>query len=185
MGAIHAAMTFDADATEGKGGAGEAFALRRGGARDYAHIFIACARWLGVPARFVSGYLAPRDAPPPQAHLRLGRGRGAGARLDRVRSCPRSMRRRRLRARRRRLRRARRRPVPRRPIGGRRRGGQRGGDDRTGRRAGAELRGSALNRQRAAAGGRGNSVAGTRRSAPSFAWSDISFNPKHTDESAR
>ncbi len=68
MGAIHAAMTFDADATEGKGGAGEAFALRRGGARDYAHIFVACARWLGVPSRFVSGYLAPRDAPPPQAH---------------------------------------------------------------------------------------------------------------------
>ena len=66
MGAIHAAMAFDSDATEGKGGAGEAFALRRGDARDYAHIFIACARWLEIPARFVSGYLAPRDAPPPQ-----------------------------------------------------------------------------------------------------------------------
>jgi transglutaminase-like putative cysteine protease len=66
MGAIHEAMTFDPEAMEAKGGAGEAFALRRGGAQDYAHVFIACARWLGVPARFVSGYLAPRDAPPPQ-----------------------------------------------------------------------------------------------------------------------
>jgi len=66
MDAIHAAMAFDPDASEGKGGAGEAFALRRGGAGDYAQIFIACARWLGVPARFVSGYLAPPDAPPPQ-----------------------------------------------------------------------------------------------------------------------
>ncbi len=66
MGAIHAAMTFDPEAMEAKGGAGEAFALRRGGAPDFAHVFIACARWLGVPARFVSGYLAPPDAPPPQ-----------------------------------------------------------------------------------------------------------------------
>jgi transglutaminase-like putative cysteine protease len=66
MDAIHAAMTFDPEALEGKGGTGEPFALRRGGAEDYAHIFIACARWLGVPARFVSGYLAPRDGPPPQ-----------------------------------------------------------------------------------------------------------------------
>ncbi len=67
MDAIHVAMTFDPEAAEGaKGGAAEAFALRRGGAQDFAHTFIACARWLGVPARFVSGYLAPRDAPPPQ-----------------------------------------------------------------------------------------------------------------------
>jgi transglutaminase-like putative cysteine protease len=66
MDAIHAAMAFEPQASEGKGAAAEAFALRRGGAKDFAHVFIACARWLGVPARFVSGYLAPRDAPPPQ-----------------------------------------------------------------------------------------------------------------------
>ena len=66
MDAIHGAMTFDPEAMEGKGAAAETFALRRGGAQDFAHVFIACARWLGVPARFVSGYLAPRDAPPLQ-----------------------------------------------------------------------------------------------------------------------
>ena len=66
MDAMHDAMTFDPEAAEAKGGAGEAFALRRGGCRDFAHVFIACARWLDIPARFVSGYLAPRDAPPPQ-----------------------------------------------------------------------------------------------------------------------
>ncbi|HYA72204.1 MAG TPA: transglutaminase family protein [Roseiarcus sp.] len=66
MNAIHGAMAFDPEAMEAKGAAAEAFALRRGGAQDFAHVFIACARWLGVPARFVSGYLAPRDAPPPQ-----------------------------------------------------------------------------------------------------------------------
>ena len=66
MNAIHAAMTFDPEAMKAKGPAAEAFALRRGGAQDFAHVFLAGARWLGVPARFVSGYLAPRDAPPPQ-----------------------------------------------------------------------------------------------------------------------
>lgn len=43
----------------------EAFALRRGRARDFAHIFIACARFLGVPARFVSGYRVAADGPAP------------------------------------------------------------------------------------------------------------------------
>jgi transglutaminase-like putative cysteine protease len=63
MTAIHQAMAFDGEAAETKESAGEAFALRRGGARDFAHVFIACARWLGAPSRYVSGYLAPRDAP--------------------------------------------------------------------------------------------------------------------------
>jgi transglutaminase-like putative cysteine protease len=37
--------------------AATAFAARRGGCGDMAHIFIAAARSLGVPARYVSGYL--------------------------------------------------------------------------------------------------------------------------------
>ncbi len=36
--------------------AAEAFAAKRGASRDLAHIFIACARAMGVPARYVSGY---------------------------------------------------------------------------------------------------------------------------------
>jgi transglutaminase-like putative cysteine protease len=63
MTAIHQAMAFDGEAAESKESAGEAFALRRGGARDFAHVFIACARWLGLPSRYVSGYLAPRHPP--------------------------------------------------------------------------------------------------------------------------
>jgi transglutaminase-like putative cysteine protease len=66
MKALHAAMRFDPEPKEGRGGAAEAFALKRGDAQDFAHAFIACARFLGAPARFVSGYLAPRDGPPPQ-----------------------------------------------------------------------------------------------------------------------
>jgi transglutaminase-like putative cysteine protease len=37
--------------------AAAAFAARRGGCGDMAHIFIAAARSLGVPARYVAGYL--------------------------------------------------------------------------------------------------------------------------------
>ena len=34
------------------------FALKSGNAASHAHVFIACARHLGIPSRFVSGYLA-------------------------------------------------------------------------------------------------------------------------------
>jgi transglutaminase-like putative cysteine protease len=39
----------------------EAFALGRGVCQDHAHLFIACARALGAPARYVSGHLAPPE----------------------------------------------------------------------------------------------------------------------------
>ncbi len=37
--------------------AADALAAGEGSCHDYAHIFIACCRSLGIPARFVSGYL--------------------------------------------------------------------------------------------------------------------------------
>lgn len=37
--------------------AAEAFALGSGVCQDHTHVFIACCRHLGVPARYVSGYL--------------------------------------------------------------------------------------------------------------------------------
>jgi transglutaminase-like putative cysteine protease len=56
MAALHEVMARQGDETDAAGSAIEAFALRRGRGRDFAHIFIACARWRGIPARFVSGY---------------------------------------------------------------------------------------------------------------------------------
>src|SRR6478736_5012416 len=53
---INEHMTFDEDPTNSGTSAAEAFALKRGVCQDYAHIFIACARSGGVPARFVSGH---------------------------------------------------------------------------------------------------------------------------------
>jgi transglutaminase-like putative cysteine protease len=37
--------------------AAEAFGARAGVCQDHAHIFVACCRHLGLPARYVSGYL--------------------------------------------------------------------------------------------------------------------------------
>jgi transglutaminase-like putative cysteine protease len=56
MAALHEALPHHPDGKDAAGSAIEAFALRRGRARDFAHVFIACARWRGIPARFVAGY---------------------------------------------------------------------------------------------------------------------------------
>jgi transglutaminase-like putative cysteine protease len=61
MAAVHKAMTFDAPATHVATPAAQAFALGHGVCQDFAHIFVACARALEIPARYVSGYLKRTD----------------------------------------------------------------------------------------------------------------------------
>ena len=61
LAALTAEVTFDTTATEAVTTAGQAFALRRGVCQDLAHIFIAAARLLGRPARYVSGHLVRMD----------------------------------------------------------------------------------------------------------------------------
>jgi transglutaminase-like putative cysteine protease len=56
-GAIRERMRFDVSATDTGTSAVEAFADRHGVCQDFAHIFIAAARHLGHPARYVGGYL--------------------------------------------------------------------------------------------------------------------------------
>jgi transglutaminase-like putative cysteine protease len=62
MARLHARMSFDPAATTVATAAAEAFTHQRGVCQDYAHIFIAAARTLGVPARYVSGHLARRES---------------------------------------------------------------------------------------------------------------------------
>lgn len=45
-------------------GAAQAFAAGEAIAQDVAHVFMACARHLGLPARYVSGYVAQSDSLP-------------------------------------------------------------------------------------------------------------------------
>lgn len=57
MFAIRARVDFDTAATHAGTLAGEAFAQGSGVCQDHAHIFIACCREIGVPARYIGGYL--------------------------------------------------------------------------------------------------------------------------------
>jgi transglutaminase-like putative cysteine protease len=59
--AIHEKMPSDAHQLPVSPNASEAFAARSGAGPDLAHVFIACARRLGIPARYVSGYLCTRE----------------------------------------------------------------------------------------------------------------------------
>ena len=55
--AIHRRMPFRPGETHVSSSAAEAFAIGSGVCQDHAHVFIACCRRLGVPARYVSGYV--------------------------------------------------------------------------------------------------------------------------------
>ena len=61
LAALHDTMIFDEDATHATTTAAHAFAQKRGVCQDFAHLFIACARGLGAPARYVSGYYLRSD----------------------------------------------------------------------------------------------------------------------------
>src|SRR5215211_389866 len=74
IGALHALnvgllreLTFDTEATSSVTVAAEAFARRRGVCQDFAHIFIAAARQLEIPARYVAGHLLRADGQTEQA----------------------------------------------------------------------------------------------------------------------
>lgn len=58
---IHERMRFDTAETDVGRTAEEAWTLGHGVCQDFAHIFVAAARAMGVPARYVSGHLFRRD----------------------------------------------------------------------------------------------------------------------------
>jgi transglutaminase-like putative cysteine protease len=61
MTALNREITFDTDPTHPATTAAEAFALRRGVCQDLTHIFIAAARQLGIPTRYVGGHFYRAD----------------------------------------------------------------------------------------------------------------------------
>jgi transglutaminase-like putative cysteine protease len=56
MTELNREITFDTDPTHPATTAAETFALRRGVCQDLTHIFIAAARQLGIPARYIGGH---------------------------------------------------------------------------------------------------------------------------------
>jgi transglutaminase-like putative cysteine protease len=57
MHAVLDAMPYIKGKTEVDYSAAQSFAAKAGVCQDHAHVYLACARWLGVPARYVSGYV--------------------------------------------------------------------------------------------------------------------------------
>jgi len=58
---LHAGMAYDTDPTHSATTAAEAFTLKRGVCQDLTHVFIAAARNLGIPARYIGGYFCRGD----------------------------------------------------------------------------------------------------------------------------
>lgn len=62
MTRLHAELTYDPEATDVSTSVDEVLRGGRGVCQDFAHVQIACLRAMGLPARYVSGYLV--TAPP-------------------------------------------------------------------------------------------------------------------------
>jgi transglutaminase-like putative cysteine protease len=60
---IYRGLTYDPDATEASTALTDVIRDRRGVCQDFAHFQIGCLRAMGLPARYVSGYLS--TTPPP------------------------------------------------------------------------------------------------------------------------
>ncbi|MDO9279230.1 MAG: transglutaminase family protein [Polaromonas sp.] len=63
MQQIHSSMAYESLSTEVNTPALEALEQRKGVCQDFAHIMVACCRAMGLPARYVSGYLLTHPAP--------------------------------------------------------------------------------------------------------------------------
>ena len=61
MGTLHERLTFDVGRRDAARTARDTFAEGHGVCQDYAHVFVAAARALGIPARYVSGHLYRDD----------------------------------------------------------------------------------------------------------------------------
>jgi transglutaminase-like putative cysteine protease len=68
MGRIYHDFSYETDSTEVNTPTLQAFAQRRGVCQDFAHIMVACLRAMGLPARYVSGYLLTH---PPEGQERM------------------------------------------------------------------------------------------------------------------
>jgi transglutaminase-like putative cysteine protease len=68
VAAVHERVAYVPGTTGSHTSAAEALADGKGVCQDHAHIFVAGARTLGVPARYVTGYLVVDGESPAQAH---------------------------------------------------------------------------------------------------------------------
>ena len=63
MARIHSTMAYESNSTEVSTPALVALKQGKGVCQDFAHIMVACCRAMGLPARYVSGYMLTQPAP--------------------------------------------------------------------------------------------------------------------------
>lgn len=68
MARLREKMAYQTGATDARTTAAEALARGKGVCQDFAHAFIGAARCLGLPARYVTGYLAGKEKGESEAH---------------------------------------------------------------------------------------------------------------------
>lgn len=61
---IHDEMTYETGSTEVTAQAADAWSSRKGVCQDFSHLMIGALRILGIPARYVSGYILPDSQAP-------------------------------------------------------------------------------------------------------------------------
>jgi transglutaminase-like putative cysteine protease len=66
--AVSSAVRYKTGASDVQDSAAVAFKSGAGVCQDHAHVFVACARAVGMPARYVSGYLYTGDASDAASH---------------------------------------------------------------------------------------------------------------------
>jgi transglutaminase-like putative cysteine protease len=67
-GVVRDRIDYVAGITDNHTGAAAALADGKGVCQDHAHVFISAARTLGIPARYITGYLLMDEAQPADAH---------------------------------------------------------------------------------------------------------------------
>jgi transglutaminase-like putative cysteine protease len=65
---VHEAVRYTPGVTSVEDSAAQAFARGQGVCQDQAHVFVACCRSAGIPARYVSGYLCSVDGSESASH---------------------------------------------------------------------------------------------------------------------
>jgi transglutaminase-like putative cysteine protease len=68
MGELLLKMPYNPGTTTVKDSASQAFSAQTGVCQDHTHVFLACCRSLGIPARYVSGYFFAEDSPNLASH---------------------------------------------------------------------------------------------------------------------
>jgi transglutaminase-like putative cysteine protease len=77
--AVHDGLRYEPDRTTAESPIDEALELGAGVCQDFAHVTIALCRRVGLPARYVSGYLHRGDAAPGQAQSLWADGRAVAS----------------------------------------------------------------------------------------------------------